>query len=217
MEAHELLKAFEGRTSLPIDVNDVLACLREQGNTDSIEFIGADLDPDILQGAIKIWHARSTLYGDPDRMVNIYYHRGHAKDWQRMICCKEILHLIDPAWAYTSEAEAINKLADEIGLPPEMQDPFNEMPMTNVDRVAELRAAAILLPFEARAVMRPFYEAQKLSIEDIARQADIPRKYAGIVMHPAWDDLYATMTRRKEIDPELAKAAALRSSKAPGM
>src|SRR5690606_15084289 len=123
------------------------------------------------------------------------------KDWQRMICCKELLHLIDPHWAATREAQDIDQLADEIGLPPEMQDPLNEMATTNVDRVAELRAAAILLPFEARKVMLPYYEKGDLSINDIARQADMPRKYAGIVMHPAWDDIYATMTRRKEPRP----------------
>jgi len=200
MEAHDLLKAFEYRLKLPIDVNDVLAYLREHGNTDNVEFIGADLEPDILQGAVKIWYARAGVYVEPERMVNIYYHRGHSKDWQRMICCKELLHLIDPAWLCTNEAAAIDKLADEIGLPPEMQDPFNEMAETNVDRVAELRAAALLLPLEARNIFRPYYDAGKLSIDDIARQADIPRKYAGIVMHPAWDDIYATMTRRKGVE-----------------
>ena len=200
MEAHDLLKAFEGQTKLPVDVNDVLAVLRNAGHADNVAFIGADLDPDILQGAIKIWHARPTPYGDPERMVNIYYHRGHSKDWQRMVSCKELLHLIDPEWAWTGDADAINKLADEIGLPPEMQDPFKQDAKTNVDRVAELRAAALLLPIEARNVMLPYYEDGKLSIADIARQADIPRKYAGIVMHKSWADIYDVMTRRKGAD-----------------
>ncbi len=198
MEAIDLLAAFEDRTSLPVDVNDVVDFLRSNGNEDDIEFIGADLDSEILQGAVKIWHARDKPYADPTRMVNIFYNRNEPKDWQRLICCKELLHLIDPAGAYSCDEKAIEKLADEIGLPPEMQDPFKAGFETNVDRVAELRAVALLLPWAAREVMLPYYLEGKLSIEDIARQADIPRKYAGIAMHPAWDDIYGAMMRRKD-------------------
>lgn len=196
MEARDLLLAFEDRTSLPVDVNDVVKYLRDHGNDDDIEFVGADLDSDILQGAVKIWHARNGVYAEPKRMVNIFYNRAEPKDWQRLICCKELLHLIDPTGAYSSNQQAIEKLADEIGLPPEMQDPFKAGFGTNVDRVAELRAAALLLPWAAREIMLPYFEDGKLSITDIARQADIPRKYAGIVMHPAWEGIYGSMMRK---------------------
>ncbi|MCW3835450.1 hypothetical protein ACFQ1E_07085 [Sphingomonas canadensis] len=196
MKAADLIKAFEGRTTLPIDVNDVLAVLRDGGHDDDVEFIGADLDPDILQGAIKIWHDRGGVYGgDPKRMVNIYYHRGHSKDWQRMICCKELFHTVDPAWAQTADPEAIDRLAEEIGLPPEMQDPLKEGIETNLDRLAEWRALAILMPLEARSVLKPYYDSKVLSLADIARQADIPTKYAGLVMHGSWEQIYAALTR----------------------
>lgn len=195
MKAADVIKAFAGRTQLPIDVNDVVPLLRENGHDDDIEFIGADLNPDILQGAIKIWHARALPYAEPQRMVNIYYHRGHSKDWQRMICCKELVHVLDPEWARTSDAAAIDKLAEEIGLPPEMQDPMKDGIETNVDRLAEWRAAAILIPAEARNLLKPFYDDKRLSLADIARQADIPSKYAGLVMHGAWDQIYEILTR----------------------
>ena len=197
MKANDLLKAFEARTELPVDVNEVLKHLRDNGNDDDIEFIGAELDPDILQGLIKIWYDRAIPYAaEPKRMVNVYYHKGHTKDWQRMVCCKELLHLIDPNWALTCDSEAIDRLADEIGLPPEMQDPFQEHPETSVDRVAEFLAAALLLPWEARQIMLPYYESGQLKLVDIARQADLPSKYAGLVMHRAWENIYAAMTRR---------------------
>lgn len=200
MEARDLLLKFEGRTDLPIDVNEVLNVLRSNGYDDDVEFVGADLDADILQGAIKIWYDRALPYADPRRMVNVYYHRGHPKDWQRMICCKELLHMLDPDWALTSDIEAVDRLADEIGLPPEMQNPMKDQPETNVDRIAEMRAAAILLPWAARNVMLPYYEAGTLTLDDIARQADIPRKFAGLVMHSAWPSIYSWMARGKAFD-----------------
>jgi len=198
MQAHELVIHFETETRLPIDVNDVLTVMRAAGHDDQIEFIGADLDPDILQGAIKIWHQRA-IYGDPVRMVNIYYHRGHSKDWQRLITCKESIHIMDPHWVCSTDVEAIGHLADSIGLPPVLQDPFKEDRRTLQDHVAELYAAAILLPWAAREVMMPLYLDGKLTIDDIARQADIPRKFASRVMLPGWERIYDHLTHRSEL------------------
>lgn len=195
MDAVDLIKAFEGETKLPVDVNDVLAVLRGNGHDDDIEFIGVDLDPDILQGGIRIFHVRDGVYSDPRRCVNIYYNRNSSKDWQRIVCCKELLHIMDPAAANSGTPEAIEKLAKEIGLPPEMQDPVTEGLGTNLDRLAEWRAVAILFPMTARNVLRPFCPSS-LKLPDIARQADIPSRYAGLAMHDIWDQVYPILCTR---------------------
>jgi hypothetical protein len=190
MKVADLIGEFSKRTTLPVDVNDVLDCLKKNGNDDDIEFIGVDLDPDILQGLIKIFHMREKLYGDPTRMVNIYYHKGHTVDWQRMICCKELFHLLDPASAETKTSQDIAKLAEKIGLPPEMQDPTSDGMATNMDRLAEFRAAAILLPWEARQILIAPYKSGAITANDIARLADMPRKYVGFVMSDVWEHVF---------------------------
>ena len=151
MNASDLIARFATVIELPVDVNDVLDALKASGCEDDIEFIGVDLDPDILQGKISIFWRQNGVYdADPTRCANIYYHRGHTLDWQRMICCKELVHVLDPAFAHTSTIGDIDKLAEKIGLPPEMQDPMNDGTAVNVDRLAEWRAAALLLPLAAR-------------------------------------------------------------------
>lgn len=111
-----------------------------------------------------------------------------------MVCCKELVHLLDPADAYTRSPDAIDELADKIGLPPEQQDPMADGFAANVDRVAEFRAAAILLPKAARDLMIEQYRTGTLTLQDIARMADMPTRYVGLVMSPVWDSVHAMLT-----------------------
>ena len=190
MQVYELIREFSSRVTLPVDVNDLLPILAKNGEETNIEFVGVDLNPEILQGQIKVFHVRNGVYAEPERCANIYYHRGHTPDWQRFICCKELLHLLDPENATTSDPDAIDTLAEKIGLPPSMQDPLGDGFATNIDRLAEFRAAAILLPFAAREQFLKPLADRKLSLSDIAEIADIPRKYVGLVMSPRWEGVH---------------------------
>lgn len=191
MNASDLIARFATVIELPVDVNDVLDVLKANGCEDDIEFIGVDLDPDILQGKISIFWRQNGVYDpDPIRCANIYYHRGHTLDWQRMICCKELVHVLDPAFAHTSTIGDIDKLAEKIGLPPEMQDPMNDGTAVNVDRLAEWRAAALLLPLAARNAFMPAYKADKISTSEIALIADMPHRYVPLVMSDVWERLH---------------------------
>jgi hypothetical protein len=193
MKTSDLIRHFSERTSLPVDVNDVLTVLRANGADDDVEFIGVDLDPEILQGKIKVFYARPLPYAEPVRFANIYYHRGHSPDWQRFICCKELMHILDPESAQTKEIAEIDQLAEKIGLPPEMQDPMADGFATNVDRLAEYRGAAILFPKACRDILLEPFGAGLLTVDDIARMADIPRKYVGFMMRPVWDAVHALL------------------------
>lgn len=196
MEVSALIAEFSKRTMLPVDVNDLLPILVANGNETDVEFIGVDLDPDILQGKIKIFYLRDGVYREPKRFANIYYHQGHTSDWRRFICCKELLHLLDPASAQTNTPEQIEELADRIGLPEYMQDPLADGFATNTDRLAEFRAAALLLPFAARELLRKPLDDDKLTLGDIAKMADIPRKYVGLVMSDHWEVIHRMFTDR---------------------
>lgn len=195
MKTSDLINEFSSRTCLPVDVNDVPEFMRQHGIEYDIEFIGVKFDTEILQGQIKVFERHDVPYGDPISCANIYYHEEHDTDWQRFICCKELLHLLDPTSAQTSSAEDIERLAQEIGLPPEMQNPTAEGFATNVDRVAEFRAAAILLPFASREILLTKYPGD-LTLTDIAIMADIPRKWAGLVMSPGWPTIHDILSKK---------------------
>ncbi|UZW54029.1 hypothetical protein NUH86_10830 [Sphingobium sp. JS3065] len=191
MTTAKLIEHFAQETHLPVDVNAVLQKIRQLGHDeDDIEFVGVDINADIMLGEIKMFYVRPGPYADPIRHANIYYCQSLDLSWQRMICCKELTHLMDPPHTRTTNVADIEKLAEKIGLPPEMQDPVTDGPETNRDRLAEWRAAAILLPLAARGALLDAYKSGKVSVADIARLADIPSKYAAFVMSDSWPKIH---------------------------
>ena len=195
MTIAKLIEKFSRLAVLPVDVNAVLAEIRAMGHQDCVEFIGVDIDADVMLGKIKVFHVRNGVYSDPERHANIYYHRGLEPFWQRMICCKELTHLLDPADTHTNNIGDIDQLAERIGLPPEMQDPLEDGPETNRDRLAEWRAAALLLPMAARELLMPAYREGKINTADVARLADIPSKYAAFVMSDNWPKVHELLLK----------------------
>lgn len=186
----ELVRSFSGRTVLPVDVNDIIPFLRENNIQDDIEFVGVDFNTEILQGKIKRWTSRNAVYGDQIFYANIYYPRNVTLDWQRMICCKELLHLMEPHDWHVSAKEDILKLAQKIGLPREQQDAPGDGIHAMSDRVMEYIALAVLFPWAAREQLIVPFQADKLTLADIARLADIPHRYVGLLMHEMWDPVY---------------------------
>jgi hypothetical protein len=189
----KLIKEFSTRTVLPIDVNDVVKFFAENGVQDEIEFIGVDLDPDILLGQAKRFVRRDKLYGDPIFCTNVYYHRGASRDLQRIICCKELLHIPNPNWAMVKTKDEVYRQAEKIGLPPGLQDVWNDGAAVNLDRLAEFQAIAVLFPMAARNALVAPLRNGALTLDDIARIADIPKGYASVAMSAQWEDTYNAM------------------------
>jgi hypothetical protein len=193
MRVCDLIKEFSVKETLPVDVNDAVASIKAAGIQDEIDFIGVEFDTQILHGYIKCFHRRPTVYGDPIACAHIYYHVNHESDWKRFICCKEVMHLLDPENARVKNEAQIADLAEKIGLPKEMQDPINEGHIVLTDRVAEWQAIAILFPLACRNLLRPKLLNGEININNIAKMADIPRKYVGLAMSSYWDNIHKAL------------------------
>jgi hypothetical protein len=195
MRTQDLIEHFSRQESLPIDVNDVLSVLLgDDGIEDDVKFIAVELDTAILRGWCKIWHERNGVYGQElTRNVNVYYVKDDPNEWKRFVCCKELMHLLDPESARTETLAEIDQLAARIGLPPELQDPMADGVQANTDRLAELRAAAVLLPLAARDILLSPLADGKITLPDIAELADIPGKYAGLVMSSIWPRVHEAL------------------------
>jgi hypothetical protein len=196
-----LIKKFDVRTTVPVDVNDVVAEIKARGIKDEITFWPVTLEVERLKGQmvqIDEW-VEPGYQGAPSKTwVDIYYANGMADDEKRHVSCKELLHILDPAHCYAATEAEISRLFSKIGLPPHMQDPFKDGAPVNADRVAEFEAAAILFPWSARQLlMRPYTEG-KITLGDIARLVDIPITYVALIMHESWDNLHTILTSEGE-------------------
>jgi len=128
----------------------------------------------------------------PRRCADITYAAQIPHEWQRLVCCKELLHLLDPIETRVSRPEEIDKLVEKIILPSDLQDPFTDGIHALTDRVAVTYAAAILFPLGARAILLP-HLGKKLSLPKIAEMAEIPLRYAHTVMSEIWPEIHDIM------------------------
>jgi hypothetical protein len=195
MLTRELIAAFSKRELLPVDVNDVKSFIIQKGIQDDIEFIGVEFDTDILQGWFKRFRRPVGVYGEAVNCTNIFYPINQSQDWQRFICCKELLHVLDPEQSRVINEDQIRDLATKIGLPREMQDPLRDGEHTWSDRIAEFQALAVLFPMECRNILLEPLKKEQISVSDIAKLVDIPRKYVGLAMSPLWDSFHNQLLR----------------------
>lgn len=193
MRASDVLREFASKLEGPIDVNDVLKFINAGGIECDVEFFEVELDTNILLGKIRTYYSHSVPYGDPTLCANIYYAKQMSREWHRLVCCKELMHILDPDGHKATTPEQIHYNAERIGLPSELRDISADGRITNSDRIAEFYALGILFPLAARDVLMNHYENGKISIDDIARLYDLPKRKAAIVMTPLWADIHSML------------------------
>ena len=197
MSVAELIKKFDVREQVPVDVNDVKAELETRGIKDEIYFWPSTLDSKHLKGQlvhIDYWDYPGYEGAPTKTVADIYYAKNLPDDEQRLVCCKELLHILDPEHCRAATEEAITRLFSKMGLPPEMQEPFKDGAAVNTDRVAVYEAVAVLFPYATRQLLMPPFKATKINLTDITRMIDIPYKYVVFVMHENWEAVHSILT-----------------------
>jgi hypothetical protein len=184
----KLIKEFSKIETLPVEVSSVVDAIRSMGVKDEIYYFwDTNLNPEILRGYIK-----HDQYPQPDGTEKLVAEITYAKmghEWERLVCCKELLHVIDPPSERTWKREDVDRLVSKITLPPDMADPFKDGKHTLNDRVAITYAVAMLFPFAARQILMPAYQAKKFTLADIEEIAELPRRYVATVMSETWDEV----------------------------
>ena len=181
---------------LPTDVDThVKPEVIKLGVTDEIYFwADSKLNPEILRGEIQHWdYPEWSPRIDPVRVADITYSQQMPHEWQRLVCCKELLHIIDPIETRVTKPEEIDHLIERIVLPADLQDPFTDGIHALTDRVAIIYAAAILFPLASREILLEAHSKKKLSIPKIAQIAELPARYAALVMSETWPELHRLM------------------------
>jgi hypothetical protein len=190
MKVADVINHFSAHESVPIDVDDVVQVLRENGVKDDIYFWGVDINDEHLRGTIQHWEWPESENGPLHRVADIYYCKHLPSDWKRLVCCKELLHVLDPPSAHASTPEQVEELVKKIVLAPEHQDPLHDGDQVNSDRRAIYQAVAVLFPWATRQLLsKPLLEG-KLTPEDIAKMVDLPARYVRLVMSDVWEVSY---------------------------
>ncbi len=195
----ELIRRFSVEELLPVDIeNHVIPAMRALGVQEKI-FIYPDpkLNPNVLRGDIKHWDYPFPTEENPTdatpmitvRCADITYSTQEPPDWQRLICCKELLHVLDPAFSRVASRDQVERLIEKVILPPDLQDPFTDGIHAVSDRVAATYAAAVLFPMGARNILHP-HVGKRLKLEKVAEMAELPLRYVALVMSDFWPEIH---------------------------
>jgi hypothetical protein len=195
MSVAKLIQKFSTREALPVPIDDVIAEIVARGIKDEIyPFWDVNLDMTILRGYITHYEYPANANGQVRRVAQITYAKmGH--EWERLVCCKELLHVLDPERYRVSSAEAIIELVEKIALPADLVDSKTDGLPVLSDRVAMTEAAAVLFPLAAKNIIAPHYSDGTISLAEIADAAEIPVRYAALVMSDGWEKLHDLLVK----------------------
>lgn len=190
MEFKELLSRFVVCEELPIDVQDDLVPIIKENFDLELYFWPADMDHGVYRGQISHWeYPKDETHKQMQQVIDITYASNLPTDWQRVICAKELIHILDPIDTRVSTEDGFSRLIEKIVLPPGMAEAADGAKVWN-DRLGIYCAIAVLFPWAARQLFIDPYKAGKISIQEIAAIVDIPRQYAALVMHELWEEYH---------------------------
>ena len=185
----ELIKYFEDRTELPVEVEDIAAAIFKLGFRDNIHFFDISADLSRIRGTFYQFWYRPGVYADPLMITLVPYNKNDSLEWQRVVCCKEMMHIFDSDLERTDTKEEVPEFLDKI-LGPLSTDDYGVADfMAAKDKVAMYQCLPLLLPSAAIQIARQAVADEILTIEDVARKASMPASLVGIMLEKEWDTL----------------------------
>jgi hypothetical protein len=186
MSLLHLLKAFESVKELPIEIPEIRDAVLGLGYQDEIVFVpGRDIDPGKLRGVYYQFTKRNGVYADPHLCTLIVYSSKLSIEWQRLVCAKEMIHIMDGKEEKTKTAEELLGLIDKLIGPLSTEDYGLADLMAGKDKLAVYQALAVLFPDGAREdALKQISEGA--TPQQIADQASVPLAFTRLVLLPAW-------------------------------
>ena len=196
MSVGKLIAFFSTFTRLPVYVEDVCAQIVEMGIQDEILLVPMDVPPEKLLGML-VSYEPSTMYGETRNCSIIFYNTNVSRDLQRVICCKELMHLLDGKDVHTSTSADFSRLVDGV-LDVKNALPASPLPANNqalLDHMALLMAYAVLFPHEIRDDFISAHDDGRMSVSDIAEELDIPTNAVSMLLDKSWEAIRAILLR----------------------
>lgn len=109
----KLIESFDATTELPVEVSDVQQRIVELGFQDEIVIDGRKVDTGRIRGVFYQYKRRPFLYSEPILCTVVGYNENLPPDWQRVSCCKELMHIFDEDIEQTDSFDELNALLEK--------------------------------------------------------------------------------------------------------
>ena len=187
MSLTKLIQQFSGSAELPVEIPEIRDAVVNLGFQDDIIFHPEPIDPTQLRGVFYQYTLRDPPpYGDPHLCTLIVYSGVLPVDWQRVVCGKELVHIMDAHVAHTKTADEINDLVIKILGPLSTEDFGLADFVAAKDKLALYQILPILFPDAARKAAAAKLAANEKTIEGIAAWACLPLQLTRLIMTDEW-------------------------------
>lgn len=183
----DVIEHFSCYTILPIQINDVREFIRDKGIVDQICFHKMDSDPEVLRGLLYQTRDTPPYFHGERVMAHVAYSGNMSIEYQRLVACKELLHILDNGNYTAATLQGVSSLITEISLPREAQQDWAQLQRaTASDHLGVLNALAVLFPRDAISEIRPAYDRGDIGIEEIMTLTQVPEPYVVFAMTDEW-------------------------------
>ncbi|MFA5957025.1 hypothetical protein [Hyphomicrobium sp.] len=192
MSLIKLIEHFAHIEELPIEIDEIRGAILDLGIQDGIKIAGRSADPAKVWGAFYQYTTHAAVYAQPDFHTLIVYNEKLPIPWQRVVCCKELVHIFDRAEERTSSVEAVAALTAKL-LGPMSSDDFGyDDIMALKDKTALYECLPLLFPQAAREKARLAIEEGRHTIKSISESASLPVPFVDLILSDAWPSLIAS-------------------------
>lgn len=187
-----LLENLSAYSRFPIPVDDVLEWLKQHGICDEIAVYPVDIDSRYARGRACQFYRHDKPYGRPIRCMEILVSTNMSLSWQRLVACKEALHIFDKPAERAQTKDAIDRLVSEV-----VVDGYNKDDSLQAfsDKLVELKALAALAPIHIVRELRPRYDSEDLSAKEIGDYFGVPTEKVPGVMSRHFESLWQVIAK----------------------
>lgn len=179
---------FDGKTELPIEVQEICDALVEMGYQDDIRVVPEEMDTTQLLGTyVQFTEPSGGMYSEPRLVSLIVYPSNVDPISQRIICAKELVHVCDAQVSKTSNPQDIMDLAQvlsgnaAIGVEPRMTM------KVAADMLAQQKGLMLLFPRAARAIARQQIKDSAITVEELSEKLQLPVSTVEDMLEEDWD------------------------------
>lgn len=195
MSLSEYIRRASSRTQFPVSIDMLLPEIQHAcGGIEIYPFRDPNMDPAVLRGSCIVEEIPDESRPGGKYLVATINYAVADEAQMRLVCCKELLHLLDPEICRPTTPSDVAKLAEDIALPSRLVDPVNSNHEAS-DRLMELLAAAVLLPLATRdRLVMPLKEG-KVTLAEICDVAEIPQECVVMIMNERWPQTLAAIIK----------------------
>lgn len=181
-----LISEFATRNEVPVEINEIRDAVIKLGMQDQIVFIGRPVDLQKIWGAIYQYTTHSSSYAQPDLHTIIAYNTNLPVSWQRVVCCKELVHIFDRKEERTNTPEHVVELAEKILGPMSSEDfGFGDV-MALKDKIALYQSLPLLFSNTARNAAITSIGEGRQTEKSVADAAALPLPLVKLMLSDEW-------------------------------